>query len=36
MQVSEIVEAEEREFCKFLHIPSEKKAEIFILFISLV
>lgn len=35
-QASEIVEGEEREFSKLLHIPSEQKAEIFILFISLV
>lgn len=35
-QASEIVEGEEREFCKLLHIPSEQKAEIFILFILLV
>lgn len=35
-QASEIVEGEEREFSKLLHIPSEQKAEILILFISLV
>lgn len=35
-QASERVEGEEREFCKLLHIPSERKAEIFILFISVV
>lgn len=35
-QASETVEGEDREFCKLFHIPSEEKAEIFMLFISLV